>query len=266
MRLISSFKDHYDAFLRDGDLSTTWERKTATVTESPLGPENVTLKTMRLVQWKTAITMAEEFPDLMYRPEYYRYDVKIPTAVISIAGKLHLVLCIREGWHPKNAACDYKPTWAGSYNEAIGKFKEPAEYLIKNRRLPVSESVKRYYSHEPIFADEKFTASERGLAAWQEKWGSATSTIESHVACNSPVYIVRGDTVVANPNLADFGLYRRIDAYTIAQEIEVYMNNELAVQRDPIPKRTDELIRDAHGFDKHSFRNTQPDRRARKSR
>jgi hypothetical protein len=40
----------------------------------------------------------------------------------------------------------------------------------------------------------------------------------------------------------------------------------MALQRDLVPARTDELIRDAHGFDNRSFRNTKPDRRSRKAR
>jgi hypothetical protein len=269
MRLISPFKDHYDAFLRDGDTSTTWERKTSVVTEPPPGPEADLVKKQRLMKWKDAVAMHEEFPDcgtvrFKLNPYWtYETEMRVMPIVISIAGKLKLFLTIYENRF-YNKSLDYSPCWCGTYDEAIVKFEELARLLVKNRSSPKSES--RHFVRNYTFATEKFVFSEKGLSAWEVKWGNATSTIESHVACSAPLYLSHGGIIVANPLLSDFGVYRHIDAYTVAQEIEVYLNNELAMQRDPIPKRTDDLIRDAHGFDKNSFRNTKPDRRTRKSR
>jgi hypothetical protein len=85
---------------------------------------------------------------------------------------------------------------------------------------------------------------------------------------NAPVFIIRpkaGDwssgiySIEANPYLRDIGFMRVLDPYTIWQEIDMFMNNQLANEADPgvVPDKYRWIQR---GFDeKISFR-TRPER------
>lgn len=57
-----------------------------------------------------------------------------------------------------------------------------------------------------------------------------------------------------NPRLNVWGFQKVFDPYTAYQELDMYLSNQLADQQDPVPQRTQELIRDAHGFDDWSFK------------
>ena len=70
--------------------------------------------------------------------------------------------------------------------------------------------------------------------------------------------------VELNPALRAFDFAKIVDPFQCYQEIDMCLGSALAQQLDPVPERTPDLIRDAHGFDKDSFRNTKPDRRKRK--
>jgi hypothetical protein len=75
------------------------------------------------------------------------------------------------------------------------------------------------------------------------------------------------DEVIFHKNykLIDAGFAKVLDAASAYQEIEMYFSNNLAQQIDPVPERTQELIRDQHGFDKYSFKQVAPgERKARR--
>lgn len=96
-----------------------------------------------------------------------------------------------------------------------------------------------------------------------------TISLDLHRKHNSPILswhrAWRNQIIqTINPNLGRIGFQKLVDPYTAHQEIEMFLSSTLATEKNPIPKRTQELIRDAHGFDKNSFRNTKPDRRKRK--
>jgi len=71
-------------------------------------------------------------------------------------------------------------------------------------------------------------------------------------------------TCVVNPCLKDLSFSSVRHPHLLAQDIDQYLGNQMARQVDPIPVRTQELIRDAHGFDDKSFKHGTPDRRTRK--
>ena len=60
--------------------------------------------------------------------------------------------------------------------------------------------------------------------------------------------------ITLNPRLADLKFQRVVPPYETFQRIEMYLYNELAEQVDPPVEISDEQRRDAHGFDKFSFR------------
>ena len=60
--------------------------------------------------------------------------------------------------------------------------------------------------------------------------------------------------IEANPRLNAYAFAKVKDPYTARQEIEQYIGNNLAQQRDPEVHVSDEIRAESHGFDKHSFR------------
>jgi hypothetical protein len=66
-----------------------------------------------------------------------------------------------------------------------------------------------------------------------------------------------GYTLRCNPSLKDIGWFRQMSLSTAWQEIDQYLGNQMVVQEDPAPL-SDELRRDAHGFDDHSFKQMSP--------
>lgn len=71
---------------------------------------------------------------------------------------------------------------------------------------------------------------------------------------NSYGYVATCSTFV-NPNIKFFELTNFINPFEAHQELDMFVNNFFGQKPDPIPERTQELIRDAHGFDKYSFKN-----------
>lgn len=79
-----------------------------------------------------------------------------------------------------------------------------------------------------------------------------------------PYYIIKytrnpnsatGHSLILNPCLSDYKVYRMFDAYTAYQEIDMFLNNEIVRPDDPyIEPIPDKIKAESHGFDKFSFR------------
>lgn len=87
--------------------------------------------------------------------------------------------------------------------------------------------------------------------------------VEVHRYYDAPILLVVFDywgrgkhRVTVNPNLVhDFPwLMATVPPHQAYSEIDMFLGSDLATQRDPIPERTQDLIRDKHGFDKWSFK------------
>lgn len=120
---------------------------------------------------------------------------------------------------------------------------------------------------------KQYAFSQKGWDAFQDKYKDKLNLgMASHLLFNkSPVlaiynFVTNSGTyrVEINPALRAFDFAKIVDPFQCYQEIDMCLGSALAQQLDPIPERTPDLIRDAHGFDKDSFRNTKPDRRKRK--
>jgi hypothetical protein len=123
----------------------------------------------------------------------------------------------------------------------------------------------------------RFYFSQAGWEAFQEKL-TAVPTVkdEAFIAADAPILYWEdgnsgsgwGDrmTVIVNPDLSELGLTGVMDVYTIAQEIEMYLGNQLAKQEDPASAWSNEGAIQAHGFDDHSFRNIPPGERKERRR
>ena len=63
-----------------------------------------------------------------------------------------------------------------------------------------------------------------------------------------------GREVSFNPPLRDFEFFKVMDAFTIWQEISMFISNSLTKKSPPPAAISDEIMRDMKGFDNHSFK------------
>jgi hypothetical protein len=74
----------------------------------------------------------------------------------------------------------------------------------------------------------------------------------------TPVFAYGGNKIgfIKNPCLKDLGFQKLWHPYNAAQEIEMFLNNNLCVNNTPVmPVGSDKIIAESKGFDKYSFRN-----------
>jgi len=245
MRIISSFKDYYDVWLRDGE-EPVWNREPRVLVQydtlSGRGPVD-------LEPYRAAVQALHEMPKFEYtldgRSRWDRTEVR--GSVLVLCGKIY---GFYDGGHPSWASllAVHPNVVENTYHMAVEPFRG------KNTDKPFAE--KAYFG-------------KAGWERWVEAWHMKEIGPKSHIAADTPVYLVtrsrRADTQVeANPHLKTLKLTQYLDATDVAQQIDMYMGNELVKEVNPIPVRSQILIRDAHGFDDNSFKNTKPDRRERK--
>jgi len=118
---------------------------------------------------------------------------------------------------------------------------------------------------EKVWGDN-FRFSQKGWDAWLESRPDELLLGDKpFLAADSPLLYWYGhpdykkrDVVIVNPDLSSLQLTGVLPVTTLAQEIEMYLGNQLAKQMDPTTTRTQEDVRDSKGFDKRSFKSRAP--------
>ena len=97
-----------------------------------------------------------------------------------------------------------------------------------------------------------------GRSMWARRVGEViTPSDEFFIALGAPAISIRKGkriTVDINPRLQDYEFASVLDPYTAYQELDMYMNNQLAQIVDVPAPMTDALKVHSHGYDKWSFR------------
>ena len=116
-----------------------------------------------------------------------------------------------------------------------------------------------------IFNERNFTES--SLASWVLEFNHMTKLLEIFITIKSPIFLIthiyrdikyRGNEFKINPNLSKLNIQRLFDPWTAYQELDMYLGNELVMAGKQMPVFSDELKRDAHGFDNKSFKQVGP--------
>ena len=71
----------------------------------------------------------------------------------------------------------------------------------------------------------------------------------------SPIVLIKNDELIVNPCLKEYKFFKYMDAYTIYQELEMFVGNDLV--RDTkveVPVGSDKVLAASKGYDKYSFR------------
>jgi hypothetical protein len=110
--------------------------------------------------------------------------------------------------------------------------------------------------------DAKDRRDARHNAFWNGEWASSSAFFAlsgsdclaaSCVAGNLSCAVWERSQLTVNPRLADYQLYRRLDAWQAFQELSMFLGNIAAPDRTPVTVADQDRIVQ-HGFDRWSFR------------
>lgn len=237
MRIISNFKDYYDfAGTQDKD-DIVYLRKQETFTFD----FRKDLKAHTLHR-----SLIEPFRKLPKTDS----SVRFPIRLFSVCGKLYYVYGVPGKY--------YQWSYTNKIEVVEIAAKEYYERQYKNRRGAYPSEWKETKPHRWL---EDLPFSPWGFNTWNKQYGRDvySVSVDLHRHYSAPVLLINGNPnvgndITVNPFLKEYDFQSIIDPYTIAQEIDMYLGNELAVQKDPPAPITDKLRAEYHGFDEHSFR------------
>jgi hypothetical protein len=240
MRIISDFRDYYDASQALGhDPTVVYLRKQ-----------------------KEILIPDFPFPTTKYRRclWYYRSwdrDInEIKSYTIGFCGKIYAVIQMRASGEEKYSYC-YTIKAVDAFMEKYCKKKDIEAFRKKQKwnKLSTRDNFKKFFddtaakrdAFENIFVENgvPIFLAEEGRTAWN--------------APKKPV------PLTANVELKQYQFYKVFDTYTAFQEIEMYLSS-IAVPSKEMPEITDVLKADSKGFDKFSFRADSSPRKQRRKR
>lgn len=268
MRIISSFKDYYDGlcpatreetpvYLRrtaEHDTIAGADPVFALATMMPRAPMNLDLRSVIVL-----------FCGRAY-PYWLRTIGRRPRAITDPGD---ILAALDQGtWFAPAGENRGDTMDAERRNQEMGRSlaNDFARYLLPTRSSRSLRAVHPAFARlTPPGVDTVYAFCPAGIAAFLQRFHRFPVPLAVHTYFDSPVIaLVRSETgghrwtLAVNPCLRDLGFASVLGAPTTAQEIDVYLGNEMARQVDPVPERTDALIAHAHGFGMESFRNIPP--------
>jgi len=238
MRLISSFKDYYDAVQgTDLDRSVVYVRETK-----------------QLEGWGNCFGRFRLYRDNSRSIlNTARSDYRIDGALVAFCGRAYPAIV----FDPVHLTSDRgdKLTQHVCYSlEQIDKFVET--YQSKKYLEEVYLNENKYHTETRRSIDGYFTREQEDLDRNQN------IVLEYQLKHRCPVFVDRLSreigkenerVTILNPNLKQYQFFKIFDTYSAFQEIRMFMNN-LAFPEKQIPEVSDEDLLTAKGFDKFSFR------------
>ena len=248
MRIVSRTRDYYDG-VSPGDTEPLYVREERTIRLEPGDPRIVPVWGLPLVDWE--LRPPHELRELEFR-------------ILAFCGRhyFHLTDGRRIWWSTRAVLDD----------------------LVDGYRLAdVHESTARQQSRAARAMLDLKQDTPRHARAWSRAWlawrtEGRPGDAELHRLLAAPVVLVgrravhwSGQRVLEDavevtldPCLRALGFQSVVDPYTAWQELDMFLGGEMATQQDPVPERTQDLIRDAHGFDDASFKQRSPGKKARR--
>lgn len=250
MRIYSKFKDYYDMVQKSqyDESGAVWNRNTFQV-EQNIVPEILSL--LRVEAERSYLTFKPRGGIVLKNGFYGSRYVKPHVAGVNHSCIACLV-CIAGKVYPMIEVCF-------SYRHGDNDWISNNEYYFDlDSFLSCTDSASR----KVVFYEDAI------YPTWFFNLNRDVGTSKPWELINAPVFIIRpkaGDwrsddySIEANPYLRVIEFMKVLDPYTIWQEIDMFMNNQLANEADPgtVPDKYRWI---QHGFDeKMSFR-TRPKR------
>ena len=239
MLIISKFHDYYDSSIGYGGIDKTIiYKREQNIIEYPKsrrgGKDDKYTKLynqyFKFFDDNDLIFDDREFIDRQYR--YYKI-------VLLICGKIYC--CIQLTHKEKNI-------FLYDYDEVINSIKnEFGEKVYQN-----FINYKSYYSYSKHPDIKAFFDIPNTLNI------SELKIIEYHRLLNSPIiqyWSPFSPQIIINPKLKDIQFYKKIDAFQMFQNIEMFISGVMGSGKKEIIEVDDIAKRDKHGFDYKSFKN-----------
>lgn len=238
MRIISKFHDYYDAAQADGqDRSLVFLREAARYPNC-WHAGGTPAELLVFAQYARKHTPGNLSLDRRGPGKNVRLEIKF--ALILFAGKLYPL-----------ARVDYRSSFYGGATDApqLCYRREDLVAALAAYDYDLDERDKRKakqgtYAGEDVATTESFFA----LAGSEALREYALAHRLAVLSWNRD-----GDELQVNPTLADFQLYRHLNAWQAFQELSMFWGNLAAPDRVPVTIADKDRIAQ-HGFDKWSFR------------
>lgn len=239
MKIISNFKDYYDAVLRHNqDPLPVFVRKNQEV-QIEYHKRSKTPEEQEFLKLVSPLSAAlQRLPACGYANR----------GVVAFCGKLHYYYRLG-GWRTNGrvgGAICY------TLDQIIDALQASSDYAYKEiaKKLldPNHVSNKKHYW--------RYSRSPLTLSSWKSFQEKKQTTLPDEVfrSFKSPILLIENDTFEVNPRLNQYNFASQVDPYTAYQELDMFIGNNMVVQEDPNAHMTDDLKRHAKGFDEWSFR------------
>ena len=259
MRIISKFSDYYDGV----NYSDTpiWERKQIKI---PLQEHRFTQKdrndsVLSNEQLDYVKELYDSIPEI--DPDYTEHTGGYQGSlygnrVIGFCGKVYIVHRLLKK-DERNLNIELHKAFID-----IEKYKEEFVNLYKYKETHKHKWERRSFKFYG-FGHKK--GHPKTFDEWHKTYNN-NKTSKLFLDLNTPLFYIHRGSLVVNPCMKDKGLHTLFDVWTVSQEIEMFLGNNLASQMDPDCILTDEGKRDAHGFNNTSFKNTSTKKPRRRKR
>ena len=261
MRLHSSHKDYYDVMQRtDLEPMPRFVRKNTT--------EHVLYKD------KARVSALAPLSDVLGSIPVMR-DIGLHASVLGFCGKLIPLYRILE---VDIAGCSSYRSFT-SVHEVTAYLRAVPVPWESNGRLDHQRMIRALDEEDEHGADQfhGLSFNVKGWERWMQTKGRSLDGNHDDLfrLVGSPVFLLRGLSyrcdrlfssqeagvvLECNPVLKGLGWHRHMEPFEVWQTIDQYLGNQMAEQEDPAPL-SDELRRDAHGFDDRSFKTSAPGKR-----
>lgn len=250
MRIISNFRDYYDSVLISSE--PVWERRAK---EFKL-PDSAISREIEKIASEAFLTAPIPMHPLIDSQDYRKI-------LLGFCGKLYPV-------HIYYARDEIGVFRRSKSFLSVDEYEEHFKTFHKERNdVPV---WRRYRSARQRMRSDTiafwYGYEELDLSTWDVAYQQHPVLAQLFIDHNTPIFIIRSDSnhpvITINPSLQDWLIQSIFDPWTAAQEIEMFLGNNLVDISNPPCIMTDNLKRDAHGFTGASFKNVKGHKRGRK--
>lgn len=243
MKIVSKYKDYYDSALAYGsDEELVYVRKKSKIAFASLSdPVRDRLAKLRRNLPHISLHISGE--------RYSGYDNMSAPFLLGVCGKIYPVVCL---------TLKGVDTFAYSYEDVMSflrkhklqkeleDFEDARSWLWNS-----SDDLRSFFSIKFEALSEVFIDNKVPLFLIDFKFSTGVGCIP----CD----------IVVNPQLKEYGFYKKLDPYTIFQEIGMYLDGVLGVTAPDMVGIDDLIMRGKKGFDNTSFKHM-PDTRRRKAK
>jgi len=228
MKVIRSYNDYYDGVLSNfaQEQVPFYNRKAIKIDDLEY---NELRRDLPDIQGVTVVP----YKDDMAHISKYRFNnqIDLSTAVIGFCGKLYIVF--------------YSTTIGG--DDGIPVISYPTTEILNDSFAIVKRS---YYLNE-----YKIKIDKSNVQLIIDRWINEKILLDLFIKYKVPSFAYTNKGLTLNPCLKDFNIQKVIHPYTVVQELEMFLNNDLCdTVTPPMPVGNDVVIAQSKGYDKWSFR------------